>query len=203
MTRLIVGLIWACCMSASAYTVNLTAGTRAIYLRIGDGVMMGGHYSMGGAPRTGGAVNLVSIDVPASSLGNRIEQSMQGTGRGTSDWDGYAFCNSGQTYIGGFFRIASTSVQNATLRVTGPTHLINAHGHGISMSDISWNSGGNNDTNTQPITEGRFVGGTQTLATNFLRNTWRESCLSFRYRNHSIPAAGIYRARVTYTLATP
>jgi len=203
MYRFAVLVMWASCMSASAYTINMSAGTRAIYLRVGDGLMNGGYYSNGGNPRSGGAINAVNLNVPAVALGNQVEQTMQGSGRLTSDWDGYAFCNSGQVYIGGFFRTPSNNVQNATLRVTGPTHLLNEQGQTMSLSQIRWTSSGNGDTGAQPIPDGQFVGGTQTLATNFLRNTWRESCLSFHYRNQFIPAAGTYRARVTYTLATP
>ena len=67
---------------------------------------------------------------------------------------------------------------------------------------ISWTSSGNGDAGVQPFPAGAFTGGTQTLAT-LLRNTWAESCHSFRYANTAIPAAGTYNARATYTLATP
>jgi len=127
---------------------------------------------------------------------------MTGTGRLTSDYDGFTFCNAGQVYVGAFFRLNSTATQNATLSVTAPTSLTNATGDTIPMSQILWTSSGIGDTGAQPIPAGTFTGGTQTLAT-LLRNTWNESCHSFFYRNDAIVAAGTYNARVTYTLATP
>ncbi|MGH8500432.1 MAG: hypothetical protein ACRERV_16725, partial [Methylococcales bacterium] len=147
-------------------------------------------------------VNLVSVTVPAAAVGNTVDQAMTGTGRLTSDLDGFAFCNAGQVYIGGFFRLPNTANQSATLTVTAPTTLINATGDTIPISQIRWTSSGNGDTGAQPIPAGTFVGGTQTLAT-LLRNTWNESCHSFLYGNDAVVAAGTYNARVTYTLTTP
>ena len=186
-----------------AYVVNIGTGTRAVYFRVGDGVITGGNYSSGGTPAVGGAINLVQVSVAAANVGNSVEQTMTGSGRLTSDYDSFAFCNAGQVYLGGFFRLPNNSNQNATLRVTAPASLTNATGDTIPMSQIRWNSSGNGDTGTQPIPAGTFTGGTQTLATDFLRNTWRESCHTFVYRNQQIPAAGTYNARVTYTLSTP
>lgn len=188
----------------SAYVVNINPGTRAVYLRVGDGVMTGGNYSSGGTPGTGAGVNIVSVTVPAAAVGNGIDQVMAGNGRLTSDWDGFTFCNAGQIYIGGFFRLPSgASVQNATLSVTAPAVLTNASGETMPISQISWTSSGIGDTGAQPVPAGTFSGGNQTLAVNFLRNTWRESCHTFSYGNDAIVGAGTYTATVTYTLSAP
>lgn len=188
--------------NAHTYTVTIGTGTKAAYLRIGDGSITGGNYSAGGTPAANTTVNLVSVTVPANVVGNTVDQAMTGTGRLTSDYDGFAFCNTGQVYISAFFRLPTTANQSATLRATSPTSLTSAGGNTIPISQISWTSSGNGDTGAQPIPAGTFTGGTQTLAT-LLRNTWNESCHSFVYGNDALVPAGTYNARVTYTLATP
>ncbi len=187
---------------AAAYTVTIGTGTKAAYLRVGDGTITGGNYNAGGTPAANTTVNLVSVTVPAASVGNATAQAMTSTGRLTSDYDGFAFCNAGQTYIAAFFRLPTNPNQSATLRVNTPVNLTSAGGDTIPITEISWTSSGNGDTGAQPFPAGAFTGGTQTLAT-LLRNTWAESCHSFSYANAAIRAAGTYNARATYTLATP
>jgi hypothetical protein len=188
--------------SAHAYTVNIATGTKSAYLRVGDGSITGGNFNSGGTPAANTTVNLVAVTVPAASVGNTVNQAMTGTGRVTSDFDGFTFCNAGQIYIGGFFRLPTTVNQSAAISVTAPTNLTSAAGDTIPMSQITWTSSGNGDTGAQPFPAGTFAGGTQTLGT-LLRNTWNESCHSFSYGNDAIVAAGTYNARVTYTLTTP
>ncbi len=208
LSRLASATLWGCVLSvaavgnACAYTLTIGTGTKAAYLRVGDGTIGGGTYNAGGTPAANTTVNLVSVTVPAAVVGNTVDQTMTGTGRLTSDLDGFAFCNAGQVYIGAFFRLPTTANQSATLRVTSPATLTSTGGNSIPISQISWTSSGNGDTGAQPIPAGTFTGGTQTLAT-LLRNTWNESCHTFRYGNDAIVAAGTYNARVTYTLATP
>lgn len=191
---------------AHAYIVNINSGDRAVYLRVGDG-RFAGRYSNGGTPLAGGAISRVSVSVPAAQVGNGTSLAMAANGRTTSDWDGYQFCNAGQLYVGGFFRRpgnAQGGSLDASLTVTAPATLTNASGDTIPISEISWTSSGNGDGGaTQPVPGGTFQGGQQTLASNFFRNTWRESCLSFRYANSQIVGAGTYTARVTYTLTAP
>lgn len=190
---------------AGAYVVNISQGTNAVYLRVGDG-NFSGRYSSGGTPQAGGAISRVSVTVPQASLGNGTPQVMAANGRLTSDWDGYLFCNPGQLYVGGFYRRNNNGNQNATLTVTAPAFLVNGGGDTIPISEISWTSSGNGDgAATQPVPAGAFQagGGTQTLANDFYRNTWRESCLTFRYANSQLVAGGTYTARVTYTLTAP
>lgn len=189
-----------------AYVVNITAANpRAVYLRVGDGSMSGGGtYNGGSTPQVNSTMNIVTVTVPANAVGNGTSQAMTTTARTTSDLDNFAFCNAGQVYIGGFYRRSGNTADNAVLTVTAPATLSNGvTGQTIPINQISWVSSGNDDTGAQPVPSGTFTGGSQTLANNFLRNTWRESCLSFRYANQNVVAAGTYRAVVTYTLTAP
>lgn len=191
---------------AHGYVVNINQGTDAVYLRVGDGTFAGGNYSGGGTPLSGGAISRVSVTVPQAAVGNGTPQVMSANSRVTSDWDGYTFCNAGQLYVGGFYRRSNIANVNATLRVTSPAFLTNGSGDNIPISQISWTSSGNGDgAATQPVPGGTFQagGGTQTLANDFRRNTWRESCLTFRYANSALVAGGTYTARVTFTLTAP
>jgi len=188
--------------AAQAFTVTINSGPRAVYLRVGDGTITGGSYNNGGTPQANTTVNLVSVNVPATAVGSGADQAMTGSGRLTSDWDNFAFCNAGQVYIGGFFRLPNNNNSSASLRVTTPATLTSAGGDSIPITQISWTSSGNGDTGAQPIPAGSFTGGTQTLAA-FQRNNWNESCHSFFYGNDAVVPAGTYNARATYTLATP
>lgn len=189
--------------SAHAYVVTINTGTRAVYLRVGDGIRVGNTYANGGTMATGGAISMVQVSVPAAVVGNGTAQQMTGNGRLTSDYDDFAFCNAGQVYIGGFFRLTNNNNQNAILQVNAPANLTSASGATIPISQISWTMSGNGDAAPHPIANGTFTGGTQTLATDFLRNTWRETCQTFFYANSAIRAAGTYNARVVYTLSSP
>lgn len=194
---------------SSAYTTNITnQNPRAVYLRVGDGVISGGTYSNGGTPGTGGAVAIVQASVPAASVGNGsvVVMTTPNNPRRTSDWDGYNFCNAGQVYVGGFYRSGSgnapTRDDPARLSYTAPAALVNAGGQTIPISQISWTTSGNGDTGAQPIPAGTFAAG-QNQLTTFPRNTWRESCLTFRYANQNLVASGTYEAIVTFTLSQP
>lgn len=202
LTGLLFLLLAGLSSAAQAYTVTIGTGTKAAFLRVGDGSMTGGFYNAGGTPAANATINLVQVTVPAAVVGDGSDQTMTGSGRTTSDYDGFAFCNAGQVYIGGFFRTPTTAAATATVRITAPATLTEPGGATIPISQISWTSSGNGDTGAQPFPAGTFAGGTQTLAT-LNRNLWAESCHTFRYGNDAIVAAGTYTARVTYTLATP
>lgn len=205
---LLVALV-ALPQASHAYTTNITnQNPRAVYLRVGDGVMSGGYYANGGTPGSGGAVAIVQANVPAASVGNGtpVVMTTPNNPRRTSDWDGYNFCNSGQVYVGGFYRSGSgnapTRDDPARLSYTVNGPLVNANGQTIPISQISWTTSGNGDTGGQPIPAGTFAPGQNPLTT-FPRNSWRESCLTFRYANQNLVAAGTYEATVTFTLAQP
>ncbi|MEH6414658.1 hypothetical protein [Pseudomonas sp. CGJS7] len=195
-------LVSAYSQTAGAFTATINPGTRAVYLRVGNGVFTG-NYSQGGTPGSGGTLNVVSVTVPAAALGNGTDQTMTtNANQPNSNYDGFAFCNvPAQIYVGGFYRRPGTT-GTATLSATAPTGLTNAQGETIAFSQIKWTSSGNNETGAQPIPAGQFTGGSQTLA-SFPVNTWRESCHSFSYSNDALVAAGVYNGRVTYTLSAP
>ena len=194
---------------SQAYVTNITnQNPRAVYLRVGDGVMTGGTYANGGTPGIGGAVAIVQADVPVANIGNGtpVLMTTPNNPRLTSDWDNFAFCNAGQVYVGGFYRSGNGGgggANNAArLSYTAPAALVNATGQVIPMSQISWTSSGNGDTGAQPIPASTFVAG-QNQLTTFPRNTWRESCLTFRYANQNLVASGTYQATVAFTLSQP
>lgn len=192
--------------SAQAFTANMNAGTRSVYLRVGDGAYSG-LGNANGTPQNYSLVNLVSVSVPGAQVGNNVDQVMTTNAtQTTSYWDGYAFCNvPAQIYIGGFYRrpILGGGASSATLTVTSPANLIDSDGDIIPFTEINWSSSGNGDgTATQPVPSGTFTGGTQTLGT-FAVNTWRESCHTFSYANSDFVASGTYTGRVVYTLTVP
>lgn len=189
--------------AAFAFTVNITAGTRAMYLQVGQGTFTGTMNS-GGTPGNNATINVVSVTVPAAAVGNGVAQAMTSNSAvSTSYWDGYAFCNPpNQVYIGGFFRRPAASAGNATLTVSTAANLTNATGDTIPFTEISWTSTGNGDAGAEPIPSGTFNGGVQTLAT-LTGNTWNESCHTFSYANAAQVAAGTYTGRATYTMSAP
>lgn len=192
--------------SAQAFVVSIKKGTASVYLRVGDGAF-NGFYSdnPAGTPvNSTSAANVVSVIVPAASVGNGSIRLMGSNSRLTSDYEGYSFCNAGQTYIGGFYR-GDTNGGTAVLTATVMKPLTNATGQTIAFSQISWTSSGNGtdgEITGQPVLAGSFNGGTQALA-GFPVNTWRESCHTFYYANAAVVAAGAYTGTVTYTLASP
>ncbi|UNK48377.1 hypothetical protein MNR01_11420 [Lysobacter sp. S4-A87] len=206
--RLIAALLlagWAC--AAQAYVVNITPQNgRAAYLRVGDGAITGGNYNNGGTPADFGTVNVVSVAVPANVLGNGTSQQMSGNAsQMNSHYDGYLFCNAGQIYVGGFYRRnSSTGAASLTVAITTP--LRTPSGETIPFTQISWTTSSNGpdgDITGEPITDSAFTGAASQVVASFPANTWRETCMSFRFANAAIYAAGTYTGRVTYTLTTP
>jgi hypothetical protein len=197
-----------CASSASAYTVNIAAGSpKTIYLQVGVGSFTGGNYNSGGTPANNATINVVSVTVPAAQVGNGTAQAMTTNSTASASFlDSFAFCNvPGQLYIGGFYRSTSASAGSATatLTATAPANLVNGGGQTIPFSQISWTSSGNGDTGAQPFPAGTFVGGASQTIGTISRNQWAESCHSFSYINAAVRAAGTYTGRVTYTLAAP
>jgi len=185
---------------ASAYTITITPGPRAIYLQVGQGGYSGTHNNRG-TPGNDATVNVVSVTVPASNVGSGAAQAMiSNSTAAQSPFDGFALCNPPtQVYIGAWSRLGNRSGV-ATLTVSSPANLVNGS-EAIPFSQISWVMSGNGDTVIQ-FPNGSFTGGTQTLAT-LPANTWKEQCMTFTYANTVVPAAGTYTGRVTYTLSLP
>lgn len=185
---------------AQAYTITIMSGARAIYLQVGAGGYVG-TYNAGGTPGNNATINVVSVTVPAASVGTGAAQAMTSNSTvSQSPIDGFAFCNPpSQVYIGAWSRPGSgTGV--ATLTVSTPASLTNGTST-IPFSQISWVMSGNGDTVFQ-FPNGTFSGGTQTLAT-FPANTWKEQCMTFTFANSAVRAAGTYTGRATYTLSLP
>lgn len=188
--------------AASAYTITITSGTRAIYLQVGAGGYSG-TYNNGGTPGNNSSVTVVSVSVPAANVGSGARPMTSNSTVAASPIDGYAFCNPpSQVYIGAWSRPGSGNGSNgvATLTVSSPANLTSGTDT-IPFSQISWVMSGNGDTTFQ-FPNGTFNGGTQVLAT-FPANTWKEQCMTFSYANSVVPAAGVYTGRATYTLSLP
>ena len=187
---------------ANAYVVNITAGTRSLYLQVGVGTLSGGTFNAGGTPGNNGTVNSVSVAVPAANLGDGTRPMTTDSTVTTSPYDGFAFCSvPSQVYVGGFYRTPGTAA-NATLSAMVPSALVNASGDAIPFNTVSWISGGAGDA-AATIPSGSFVaGGSQTLL-SVSRNTWFESCLQFNYANTQLVPSGTFKGRVSYTLTIP
>ena len=185
---------------AHAYTITISTGPRAIYLQVGAGGYVG-FYSSGGTPGNSSTINVVSVSVPAASVGNGTTQAMTSNSTvSQSPIDGFAFCTPpSQVYIGAWSRPGSGSGV-ATLTVSTPANLTNGT-NSVPFSQIAWVMSGNGDTVFQ-FPNGTFSSGTQTLAT-IPANTWKEQCMRFTYANTLVPAAGTYSGRATYTLSLP
>jgi hypothetical protein len=203
--RLLLSALLACSAgnAAHAYVVHISASPRSVFLRVGDGGAAT-HRNNNGTPGESATVNTVSATVPAAALvdGTGLLAMTTDSSHLTSSYDGRAFCDANQIYVGGFVRGGPA---NGVLSATVPAALVNESGQTLPFSSISWTAGGNGDGNAaQPVPDGRFIagGGSQTLAA-FPRNTFRESCHRFQLANPGVAAAGTYTGRVVYTLSTP
>ncbi|HEU0153389.1 MAG TPA: hypothetical protein VFQ84_08605 [Arenimonas sp.] len=194
------------CQGAAAYQANITADSRALYLRVGTGAMNfdGFSYNQGARPINFTGVQNVVVNVPVGQIGNGTDLQMTGNGDLVSHLDNFLFCNPGQIYIGAFFRRPTGGGGNNTATVTAnySPNLTTPGGDTIPMTQIRWVSSGNGDGTFQPFASGSFTTSGQTVAT-FGRNQWNESCLTFFYGNDQVVAAGSYTNTVTYTLTAP
>lgn len=195
---LVLGALLA--SSADAFVIEIRQGKPVVlYLQVGTG-SFSGLFSTGGTPQGNPTVNIVSVTVPSAALLTGADQQMTSDStQAISFYDGRVFCSPpDQVYIGGFFRRpGQPTFQSAVLSVTMPPALVSPAGDTIPFSQIRWTSSGQD-----AVPDGAFIaGGTQFIA-DFYRNTWRESCLTFYYRNDPA-AAGTYVGRVTYTLSAP
>ncbi|HEX4854568.1 hypothetical protein [Arenimonas sp.] len=193
------------CQGAAAYQANISADSRALYLRVGTGSMTSAlSYNQGARPVNNTTVQTVLVNVPAGQIGNGNDLQMTGNGDLVSHIDNYLFCNPGQIYIGAFFRrpTGGGGNNNATVTANYPANLSTPGGDTIPMSQIRWVSSGNGDGPFQPFASGSFTGSGQQVAA-FGRNQWNESCLTFFYGNDQVVAAGSYTNTVTYTLSAP
>jgi hypothetical protein len=181
-------------LPAHAWVLNLTPGTRAVYLAVGNATVTGDNAT----------VNLVSVTVPTGSLGTGAAQVF--TTNSTqiiSPYDNYTLCNpaAGQVYVGGFYRLPTTNTTSAVLQVTTPAGLTSGV-NTIPFNQISWTSTALGNTGAD-IPSGTFLSGGTLFLRNFAANSYVENCHTFSYANTSPVAAGTYDGRATYTLTAP
>jgi hypothetical protein len=191
-------LCWVQLGTAQAWTLNIAAASRRVYLHVGNGTAEG----------TNATVNLVQVSIPGAQLGNGTPLAMtsNSTQSNSLSGDNYVTCPTpaSQVMIGASYRRsnAANGPASATLRVTSPTNLTTAGGDTIPFSQISWTVAAPGSTSPNVIPGGTFNGATQTLAT-VAANTFIENCHSFRYANSAVRAAGTYNGQVVYTLSSP
>ncbi len=180
--------------SASAWVLTLTPGPKQLFLMVG----------VGSPGASTAQVNVVSVTVPAASVGNGTAQAMTSDStQSTSPYDNYAVCNPpAQVYVGGSYRQpnATTGAASATLQVSTPAALTSGT-DSIAFSQIKWSSTANGNA-AADIPAGAFNGGTLFLA-NVPRNVYLENCFTYSYTNDAVVPAGSYTGRAVFTLAVP
>ncbi|TLY66925.1 MAG: hypothetical protein E6K46_11635 [Gammaproteobacteria bacterium] len=188
-----------------AFTITISNGPpKTVYLQVGVGGFIG-QYNTGGTPANNATVNHESVSVAAAAVGNGTAQAMTTDSTvGASSYDGFAFCNvPAQLYIGGFYRTTTAGGGSVNVTASVPAALVDAGGDTLSFARISWTTGGNGDSGSEPFPAGSFsAGAVQTVGT-ITQNQWAESCWTFSYSNTTFPAAGTYTGRVLYTLTAP
>jgi hypothetical protein len=179
-------------LPAQAWVLTITPGTKAIFLQVGNGA---NNANLA-------AVNVVSVTVPATAVGNAAPQVMTtNSTQANSFFDNFATCNvPAQMYVGGFFRQPATTAAVASLQVTSPAALTSGT-DAIPFNQISWTSTANGNA-AADIPAGTFTGGAQFLV-NVPSNRWLENCHTFSYANANVVPAGIFTGRVVYTLVAP
>lgn len=184
---------------AQAWVLNVTPGTRAVYLAVGNAT----------ANADNATINLVNLDLPAAQVGSGAAQVMNTTTassstQANSPFDNFVVCTpaTGQVYVGGFYRLPAASATTAQLQVSTPASL-SSGANTIPFSQISWTSTSIGNAGAADIPAGTFPSpGTLTLR-NFAANTYVENCHTFTYANTNPVAAGVYNGRATYTLTAP
>ena len=191
--------------AAHAWSLNITAGARRLFLHVGNGAVSGtSGGAFNGAAGTSGIVNLVQVTVPVAQLGNGTDLAM--TSNSTQSislyGDGNNTCPTpaSQVMIGAGYRRNSGSA-NATLTVSSPANLTSGTDT-IPFTEISWTVSAPGSGAPNVIPAGTFNGGTLTLAT-VPGNTYFENCHTYVYANNAVRAAGTYNGTVTYTLSSP
>lgn len=185
-------------VAAQAWTLNLTAASRRVYLQVGVGAFQANVAT----------VNTVSVTVPAGQLGSGVAQPMTSNStQANSPFDNFVVCAPpAQVYVGASYQRSNGGNGPATalMQVTSPANLVNAAGDTIPFSQISWTVAtvGTQDPTPGVIPAGTFAGGVQTLTT-VPANRLFENCHTFSYANTQVRAAGTYNGIVTYTLSTP
>ena len=148
---------------ANAWSLTIAAGPRALFLQVGNGA---NNANLG-------TINLVSVTVPAASVGSGAAQAMTtNSTQSASFFDGFNVCSPpAQLYVGGYFREPATTASVATVQLNAPTNLLSGTDT-IPFNTISWTSTANVNAFAD-IPAGTFAGGTQFLV-NIASNRWLE-----------------------------
>ena len=191
----LLGLLLA--TNAVAWSLTLGAASRRVFLHVGNGTQNASN----------GQINLVSVAVGATVLGNGALQAMtSNSGQAASLYDGFQTCPTpaSQVLVGASYQRsnAADGPSSASLRVTTPASLTSAAGDVIPFGQISWTVSAPGSSQPNVIPAGTFSGGTQALAM-VQANTYVENCHSFGYANAQIVPSGTYNGRATYTLSSP
>jgi hypothetical protein len=189
------GVLALVSLPAQAWVLNVTPGPRAVYLAVGNAT----------ANADNAAINLVSVTVPAAAIGSGGAQAMTSNStQANSPFDNFTICTpaSGQVYVGGFFRLPTTTATTAVLQVSTPANLTSGTDV-IPFNQISWSSTSIGNNGAADIPAGTFVSGGTLFLRNFAANTYVENCHTFSYANTQPVAAGTYNGRATYTLTAP
>jgi hypothetical protein len=183
-------------MASEAWILNIgNNNPRRLFLTVGNGSTLADNAT----------VNLVSVTVPASSVGQGPLQMTSNSTQANSTYDGFAMCTPpAQVYVGALYqRQLASQPASARLQVSSPPNLTSAAGDTIPFTEISWTvSGPAGDANPASIPAGTFNGATQTLVT-ITQGTLRDNCHTFSFANSALRPSGTYNGRVTYTLVSP
>lgn len=192
--------------SAWAWSLNVTAGARRLFLHVGNGRGSGSSGTLDGTMGTSGTVNTVQASLTTAQLvgGGAVAMTSDSTQSSSLYGDGNITCPTpaSQVLIGAGYR-RNGGAASATLTVVSPTNLNNlATGDTIPINQISWTVSAPGSGAPSVIPAGTFTGGSQTLAT-VPGNTYLENCHTFSYANSAVRAEGTYTGTVSYTLSSP
>lgn len=191
--------------SAHAWSLNVTGGSRRLYLHIGEGRSSGSTGTLNGTAGTSGRVNLVSVTVPGAQLGNGTPLPMTSNSNQANSLygDNNNTCPNPteRMMIGAGYRRNGSAPANATLTVSSIGGLSNGTDT-IPFTEIGWAVSAPDSPNPNVIPAGSFNGASQTLAT-VPGNTYLETCHVFSFANSAVRAAGTYNGQVIYTLSSP
>lgn len=192
--------------SAWAWSLNVTAGARRLFLHVGNGRVSGSSGTLDGTIGTSGTVNTVQVSLTTAQLvgGGAVAMTSDSTQSSSLYGDGNITCPTpaSQVLIGAGYR-RNGGAASATLTVVSPTNLNNlATGDTIPINQISWTVSAPGSGAPNVIPAGTFTGGSQTLAT-VPGNTYLENCHTFSYANSAVRAEGTYTGTVSYTLSSP
>jgi hypothetical protein len=186
--------VLAACPWGHAWVLNITPGSRAVYLAVGNA----------SANADNATVNLVSLALPvAAALGGAVQVMGSNSTQANSPLYNFGVCTpaSGQVYIGGFYRLPTTNATTAVLQVSTPAGLTSG-ANSIPFNQISWTSTALGNP-AADIPAGTFLSGGTLFLRNFAANSYVENCHTFSYANTAPVAAGIYNGLATYTLTAP